>query len=105
MRREIGLAGTEMASNQRAFRAVSHSSSGSLLRIVSYNLLADKYAMSGYHDYCPAEFRIWSYRLPRLCQRILDLQGDIVCLQEVEEGVFEQDIGQRLQQEGFTVSS
>ena len=94
-----------MASSHRAFKAVSQSSTGAVLRIASYNMLANKYAMSGFHDYCPEEYRGWHYRLPRLCREISDFRGDIVCLQEVEEEVFRQDIGSMLQQEGFEVSS
>ena len=94
-----------MAACQRAFRRVSDSSTGAVLRVVSYNILANKYAMSGFHDYCSMELRSWDQRLPRLCDEILDFRGDIVCLQEVEEEVFTHDIGCRLRQEGFEVSS
>lgn len=93
-----------MSASQRAFRAVTRPASGSLLRIVSYNLLANKYVLTGYHDYCEEEFTAWDYRLPRLSQEIDNLQGDIVCLQEVEEGVFRDEIGQHLQNKGFQVS-
>ena len=92
-----------MASSHRAFKAVSHASTGAVLRIVSYNILANKYVMTGYHDYCPEQYRGWQYRLPRLCREISDLRGDIVCLQEVEEEVFRQDIGSMLRQQGFEV--
>ena len=93
-----------MSASQRTFKAVKRSASGSLLRIVSYNVLANKYVLTGYHKYCDKEFRAWGYRLPRLCQEIDNLQGDIVCLQEVEEGVFREDFGQHLQNKGFQVS-
>ena len=93
-----------MSASQRAFRAVTRPASGSLLRIVSYNVLANKYVLTGFHDYCEKEFTAWDYRLPRLCQEIDNLQGDIVCLQEVEEGVFRDEIGQHLQNKGFQVS-
>ncbi len=88
-----------------AIRAALPPSPGVVLRIVSYNLLANKYAITQNHDYCPLEFRRWSYRLPRLCEEILGFQGDIVCLQEVEEGVFVEDIGRQMQKEGFKVST
>ena len=94
-----------MATSQRAFKTVSSSSAGAGLRIASYNILADKHAMSGFHDYCPMDYREWQYRLPRLCREVLGLQGDIVCLQEVEEEVFRNDIGSKLRQEGFEVSN
>ena len=90
---------------EQAFRTVLPPSPGVVLRIVSYNLLANKYALTQNHDYCPLEFRRWSYRLPRLCEEILGFQGDIVCLQEVEEGVFVEDIGRQMQNEGFKVST
>lgn len=90
-------------SGERALRAVTQARTGPLLRIVSYNVLANKYAMSGYHDYCPQEYRRWDYRLPRLCQEISNLKGDIVCLQEVEDKVFTEEIGRQLMQDGFQV--
>jgi mRNA deadenylase 3'-5' endonuclease subunit Ccr4 len=94
-----------MSASQRAFKAVKRPASGSLLRIVSYNVLANKYVLTGYHNYCEKEFRAWGYRLPRLCQEIDNLQGDIICLQEIEEGVFREEIGQHLQIKGFQVSN
>ena len=90
---------------ERAFRAALPPSPGVVLRVVSYNLLANKYALTQNHDYCPLEFRRWSYRLPRLLEELLGFQGDIVCLQEVEEGVFEEDIGRQMHKEGFEVNT
>ena len=40
-----------MSASQRAFKAVKRPASGSLLRIVSYNVLANKYVLTGYHNY------------------------------------------------------
>ena len=94
-----------MASSVRAFKAVSPSYTDAVLRIVSYNILADKYAMSAFYDYCPTEYRQWHHRLPRLCKEILGFQGDIVCLQEVETGSLQEGHWAELRQEGFEVSN
>lgn len=88
---------------ERALRAALPPSPDIILRIVSYNLLANKYALTQIHDYCPLEFRRWSYRFPRLCEEILGFQGDIVCLQEVEDRVFDEDLGRQMRKEGFEV--
>ena len=53
------------------------------LTIISYNILADKYAVSGWHSYCPPEHLQWSSRLPRLIQELRNYSADIICLQEV----------------------
>lgn len=53
------------------------------LTIISYNILADKYAVSGWHSYCPLEHLQWSSRLPRLIQELETYSADIICLQEV----------------------
>ena len=37
---------------------------GSALIVVTYNILANKYAVSGYHDYCPDALLEWSHRGP-----------------------------------------
>ena len=90
---------------ERAFRAALPPSPGIILRIVSYNILTNKYALTLIHDYCPLEFRRWSYRLPRLCEEILGFPGDIVCLQEVEDRVFDEDLGRQMRKKGFEVST
>ena len=55
----------------------------STLKAVTYNLLADKYAVSGFHSYCPARWLEWSYRLPRILKELDDYDADVMCLQEV----------------------
>lgn len=58
------------------------------MRIVSYNILAPSYARRDRYPYTDANLLPWEARRDRLIERILELDADIVCLQEVEEYVF-----------------
>ena len=53
------------------------------LKAVTYNLLADKCALSGFHDYCPTRWLEWGYRLPRILDELDSYDADVICLQEV----------------------
>ena len=54
-----------------------------MLKAVTYNLLADKYAVSGFHSYCPTRWLEWGYRLPRILIELDSYDADVICLQEV----------------------
>jgi mRNA deadenylase 3'-5' endonuclease subunit Ccr4 len=63
------------------------------LRVLSYNILADLNAFSAkdqisFYPYCDANFIRKERRLPLILFEILQYQADIVCLQEVDHGVF-----------------
>ena len=51
--------------------------------MVTYNILADKYATGGMHQYCPPQFLAWPYRKQRILEELLGLRPDILALQEV----------------------
>jgi len=74
-----------------------------VLRIVSYNVLADAY--SHYWDqafpYCGAEFLRPEYRLQLLRLELCAYDADIVCLQEVDERWFQQYWEPQLASEGY----
>ncbi|KAG7668710.1 hypothetical protein Ndes2526B_g03664 [Nannochloris sp. 'desiccata'] len=70
------------------------------LTVVTYNMLADKYAMSGHHKYCPTEHLEWSSRSPRLLDEITSYKADILCLQEVERPFMEDELGPKLRSLG-----
>jgi hypothetical protein len=53
------------------------------LTVVTYNILADKYATGGMHAYCPPQFLAWPYRKQRILEELLGLRPDILALQEV----------------------
>eukprot|EP00200_Dunaliella_tertiolecta_P015590 CAMPEP_0202413952 /NCGR_PEP_ID=MMETSP1128-20130828/31237_1 /ASSEMBLY_ACC=CAM_ASM_000463 /TAXON_ID=3047 /ORGANISM="Dunaliella tertiolecta, Strain CCMP1320" /LENGTH=362 /DNA_ID=CAMNT_0049020253 /DNA_START=89 /DNA_END=1177 /DNA_ORIENTATION=+ len=60
-------------------------------RCLSYNILANKYAVGGWHNYCPAPALAWPYRW-NLIKMQLSRPWDIVCLQEVEQQFFFDDL-------------
>lgn len=65
-------------------------------RVVSYNILADLYADSEYtrtqlFPYCPAYALKIEYRKQLFIRELLGYQADIMCLQEVDMKIFEND--------------
>ncbi|KAF8073223.1 Srpra [Scenedesmus sp. PABB004] len=60
---------------------------GGALRVVSWNLLADKYSACHAH-YCPAAALALPARLPKILARLEALAPDLLMLQEVEEMTF-----------------
>ncbi|WIA09735.1 hypothetical protein OEZ85_009114 [Tetradesmus obliquus] len=70
------------------------------IRMVTYNILADKY--SSFNAYCPPQFLAWQYRYPRLLAELEAYAADLLFLQEVEESVFQEQLQPRLQQRGYS---
>ena len=64
-----------------------------LLRIVTYNILADQNAFQSnqmpLYPYVPKEILLKSRRMPLIVQELLAYSADVMCLQEVDEAVFE----------------
>jgi CCR4-NOT transcription complex subunit 6 len=56
--------------------------------VFSYNILCQKYVSSQY-AYAPSWALTWEYRKELLIPEILGWNADIVCLQEVGMGVYE----------------
>lgn len=52
-------------------------------KVLSYNILADLYAITDRFDYCPSWAILWPYRRKNLLQEIIGYDADIICLQEV----------------------
>ena len=71
------------ASPAAAARAQQAGAAAGGITAVTYNILADKFATSGYHSYCPAQWLEWRYRLPRILQELDGYDADVICLQEV----------------------
>lgn len=57
--------------------------------MLCYNVLCDKYATGQMFGYVPSWFLNWEYRKQLIIHEILSYDADIVCLQEVELGQFE----------------
>jgi mRNA deadenylase 3'-5' endonuclease subunit Ccr4 len=56
--------------------------------VATYNVLADAYLKPDWYPNTPEELLKPERRLPRVVEHVLQLQADIYCLQEVEEGTF-----------------
>jgi CCR4-NOT transcription complex subunit 6 len=96
------------ASCARSFKAVLPAATKNAVReltVVTYNMLADKYAMGGHHKYCPLEHLDFSSRGPRLLDEIASYNADILCLQEVERPFMEDELGPKLRSLGHEVRS
>uniref|UniRef100_A0A146LH84 2',5'-phosphodiesterase 12 n=1 Tax=Lygus hesperus TaxID=30085 RepID=A0A146LH84_LYGHE len=66
-------------------------------RVVSYNILADRYAETEAANnelfpYCPDYARAWPYRRAMIVDELMGYKADIVCLQEVDTKAFEYDL-------------
>ncbi len=67
------------------------------LRVVTYNLLADLYADSDFsrtvlHPNCPQYALDLDYRKQLIAKELLGYNADVVCLQEVDEKLFTNDL-------------
>lgn len=69
--------------NGQHFVPTGHSSNDLTFSVLSYNILADMYALTGCHAYCPAWALVWEYRRKKLLHEIIEYDADIICLQEV----------------------
>ncbi|KAJ3300703.1 Glucose-repressible alcohol dehydrogenase transcriptional effector [Borealophlyctis nickersoniae] len=68
--------------------------------VMCYNTLCEKYATAQAYAYTPAWALSWDYRKDLLLQDILNYNADVVCLQEVEAGQYEEYFHDQLQQHG-----
>ncbi|KAI8335058.1 Endonuclease/exonuclease/phosphatase [Chlamydoabsidia padenii] len=68
--------------------------------VLSYNILCRKYATPQLYGYTPSWALTWDYRKELILSEILSWNTDIVCLQEVEMGQYEDIIGETLKHQG-----
>ena len=61
-------------------------------RIMTYNILTDRIAMSTRHNYCKMEYRKWFYRFPRLLAQIQAYEPHIIGLQETTPTSYEHSL-------------
>ncbi|XP_016987842.1 2',5'-phosphodiesterase 12 [Drosophila rhopaloa] len=76
------------------------------IRVVTYNLLADLYASSDYagstlFSYCPSKYLQIDYRKPLFINEIIGYNSDLICLQEVDQRIFDFDLKEILEQPPF----
>ena len=70
-------------------------------RVLTYNILADCYAMTGMYPYCPPNALALDYRKQLLNREILGYNSDIICLQEVEAKHYGLELGSFFKHHGF----
>ncbi|KAG2498277.1 hypothetical protein HYH03_003538 [Edaphochlamys debaryana] len=68
---------------------------------MTYNILAQKYASGGWHSYCAPQHLAWEWRKALLLEEIAAYSSDIVCLQEVEAGVFASELQPWMAERGY----
>lgn len=71
------------------------------LRVMTYNVLCEKYATPQQYGYTPAWALDWNYRKERILGEIALYGPDIVCLQEIEAGQYESVFKPVLQKSGY----
>ncbi|XP_037541137.1 protein angel homolog 2 [Nematolebias whitei] len=71
--------------------------------VMSYNILSQELLQDNAYLYghCEPSVLPWDYRLPNLLTEILQLNADILCLQEVQEDHYENQIKPALQARGY----
>ena len=60
------------------------------LSVMSYNILCDKYATISQYGYTPAKVLAWENRRDLILEEILNGDADVLCLQEVDRGSFQE---------------
>lgn len=91
---------------QRRHEITKNPAGQNSLRVISYNILADQYADSEFarsslFPSCPTYAMDIDYRKQLLLKEISGYNGDLVCLQEVDEKVFMRYLQPALRTEGF----
>ncbi|CAB3984699.1 CCR4-NOT transcription complex subunit 6-like [Paramuricea clavata] len=69
--------------------------------VMCYNVLCDKYCTKTMYGYCPSWALKWEYRKKLIMNEILQHQGDILSLQEVETEQFYSFFLPELQKHGY----
>jgi CCR4-NOT transcription complex subunit 6 len=86
--------------DQEAYKG-SHSARHRV-RVMAYNILADAYATHDRYAYCPTWALVWSYRRMKIIKEIAESKADLVCLQEIETGEFQDFFQEALSKHGYS---
>ncbi|KAK8846078.1 hypothetical protein M9Y10_020079 [Tritrichomonas musculus] len=71
-------------------------------KLVSYNILAPQFVNSSFFPFSPQKYLDSKYRIPLIKDEIVRLTPDIVCLQEVDENIFQNDLNPFFTSKNFT---
>jgi mRNA deadenylase 3'-5' endonuclease subunit Ccr4 len=72
-----------------------------MLRVMTYNILADGFIQTGEYTYCPPGMRFMSGRHHRILQEVVFVNPDVLCLQEVSWPHFEEHLEPDLYELGY----
>lgn len=78
----------EIVQMRPAFARKRDANNCSSLRVITYNILADQNCAPSFYPHCSKEFLQKERRMPMILQEVQAYQGDIICLQEVDEHVY-----------------
>ncbi|KAJ3337418.1 Glucose-repressible alcohol dehydrogenase transcriptional effector [Gonapodya sp. JEL0774] len=69
--------------------------------VLTYNVLCERYATSSSYQYVPSWALSWEFRRQNLIQEIVGYNADILCLQEIEYGQFDDFFQPELREHGY----
>jgi len=105
--RARGIATTEpvlsapLAPPPRSWLGESTEGAHDVLRVASYNVLAEIYATAHAYPSCERWALDWTYRMKIVISEIVDADADVVCLQEAQRDHFEQMLEPALKHAGY----
>ncbi|KAK4100161.1 hypothetical protein N658DRAFT_508103 [Parathielavia hyrcaniae] len=71
------------------------------VKILTWNILCDKFATTTLYGYTPPTALSWDYRRQRIIQELHERDADILCLQEIATDVFRDFFSPELAQDGY----
>ncbi|KAK3935880.1 glucose-repressible alcohol dehydrogenase transcriptional effector [Diplogelasinospora grovesii] len=71
------------------------------VKVLTWNILCDKFATIQQYGYTPTGALSWDYRKDRILQEIRDRDADILCLQEIATDVFRDFFSPELAQDDY----
>ncbi|KAI0525529.1 glucose-repressible alcohol dehydrogenase transcriptional effector [Xylaria bambusicola] len=71
------------------------------IRVMSWNILCDKYTSGVLYGYTPASCLLWEYRRDNIMKEFHDSDADIICLQETATDAFEHFFSPELGKKGY----
>ncbi|KAM5165537.1 protein angel homolog 2 isoform 2-T3 [Mantella aurantiaca] len=71
--------------------------------VVSYNILSQDLLEdnSSLYSHCRRPYLFWNYRLPNILRELEEMNADILCLQEVQENHYQEQIKPSLEARGY----
>lgn len=71
--------------------------------VMSYNILSQDLLEdnSSLYSHCRRPYLFWNYRLPNILRELRDMNADILCLQEVQEDHYQEQIKPSLESLGY----